>query len=55
VLEELAPGDDLPDAHPAKGKTQQEGKPTAYICRGDTCSLPVTDLAEFEKQLAAAR
>jgi uncharacterized protein YyaL (SSP411 family) len=55
VLEELAPGDDLPDAHPVKGKTQQEGKPTAYICRGDTCSLPVTELAEFEKQLAAAR
>jgi uncharacterized protein YyaL (SSP411 family) len=34
---------DLPATHPAAGKTTIEGSPTAYICRGETCSLPITD------------
>ena len=34
---------DLPASHPAAGKTAVDGKPTTYICRGETCSLPVTD------------
>ena len=34
---------DLPSGHPAAGKTAVEGKATAYVCRGATCSLPVTD------------
>lgn len=38
----VAPDDKLPDTHPAAGKTLQDGKPTAYVCRGTTCSLPVT-------------
>jgi hypothetical protein len=32
----------LDPAHPAHGKTASDGKPTAYVCRGETCSLPVT-------------
>jgi len=39
----VAPGEALPAAHPASGKEQVDGKATAYICRGETCSLPVTD------------
>ena len=33
----------LPPSHPASGKTAVDGKPTAYVCRGETCSLPVTE------------
>jgi len=29
--------------HPAHGKTQVDGKPAAYVCRGGTCSPPVMD------------
>ena len=32
----------LPANHPAAGKTAVDGKATAYVCRGETCSLPVT-------------
>ncbi|MCR4283453.1 MAG: thioredoxin domain-containing protein [Bauldia sp.] len=33
----------LPDGHPAAGKTAAAGMATAYVCRGETCSLPVVD------------
>jgi uncharacterized protein YyaL (SSP411 family) len=36
---------DLPADHPAAGKGAAGGRPTAYICHGETCSLPVTDPA----------
>ncbi len=31
----------------------RNGAPTAYVCRGFTCELPVTDAAALEAQLAA--
>ncbi len=42
VLQVLRSGEDLPDGHPAAGKTRVDGRATAYVCRGQTCSLPVT-------------
>jgi uncharacterized protein YyaL (SSP411 family) len=33
----------LPPSHPAHGKTAIEGRATAYVCRGEVCSLPVSD------------
>jgi uncharacterized protein YyaL (SSP411 family) len=41
----LFPGDapPLPEHHPAHGKTMQNGRATAYVCHGETCSLPVTE------------
>ncbi|MCP4379984.1 MAG: thioredoxin domain-containing protein, partial [Hyphomicrobiales bacterium] len=30
----------LPDGHPAAGKESVANRPTAYVCRGETCSLP---------------
>jgi uncharacterized protein YyaL (SSP411 family) len=31
----------LAATHPAAGKVAVDGKPTAYVCRGEVCSLPV--------------
>jgi hypothetical protein len=52
VLSVIAPGDKLPDSHPAAGKTQTGGKATAYICRGTTCSLPITTPSGLSQALA---
>ncbi|MCW8861505.1 MAG: thioredoxin domain-containing protein [Rhodospirillales bacterium] len=41
VLVHIASGESLPDHHPAYGKTMVDGKPTAYVCRGTRCGLPV--------------
>ena len=43
VLNVLAPRDALAIGHPAAGKGQHEGRPTAYVCVGPVCSLPVTE------------
>jgi len=32
-------------------RPQQEGRATAYVCRGGTCRLPVTDLESLEREL----
>ena len=33
----------LPAAHPAHGKGPMDGLAAAYVCRRETCSLPVSD------------
>ena len=53
VLQTLAPGTTLPEGHPAHGKDQVDGRPTAYVCRGATCSLPLTEPAALTEALAA--
>ena len=47
----LAPGARLPAGHPAAGKEQKDGRPTAYLCIGQTCSLPLTEPAEIADSL----
>jgi len=37
----------LPDDHPAAAKQSLNGKATAYVCRGQSCSLPVTTAQEL--------
>ncbi len=37
----VAPDAALPTGHPAAEKTAIDGRPTAYVCAGTTCSLPV--------------
>ncbi|HVY19124.1 MAG TPA: thioredoxin domain-containing protein, partial [Bauldia sp.] len=37
----------LPATHPAAGKVAAGGKATAYVCRGEVCSLPVTTAGEL--------
>jgi uncharacterized protein YyaL (SSP411 family) len=50
-----APDATLPETHPATGKTQIDGKPTAYVCLGPTCGLPVTTPAELTSSIKATR
>ena len=53
LLQLVPPGSDLPPEHPAHGKGQIDGRATAYVCRGTTCSLPITDPVELARALAA--
>jgi len=39
----IEPGRNLPEGHPAFGKTMQNGQPTAYICQGQNCSTPISN------------
>ncbi|MDZ3837917.1 MAG: thioredoxin domain-containing protein [Rhodospirillales bacterium] len=48
----VGPGDSLPEAHPAFGKSQVGGQATAYVCVGQTCTLPATSAAELRDRLA---
>ncbi len=41
----------LADTHPAAGKGAVGEKPTVYVCRGETCSLPVIEPADLAKLL----
>ena len=50
----LTPAQNLPDGHPAIGKGQVGGRPTAYVCPGQTCRLPITDPDELAAALAPA-
>jgi uncharacterized protein YyaL (SSP411 family) len=36
------------------GRTLQDGKPTAYVCRGYSCDKPVTEPHELSRQLESA-
>jgi len=51
----LPPGQDLPVAHPAHGKTLVDGGPAAYVCDGPVCSLPLTEPLALSRYLAGAR
>ncbi len=50
----VPPGTTLPEQHPAAGKSQVDGKPTAYVCRGTSCSLPVTEPNRLSEVLGRA-
>ena len=54
VFQVIAPDAPLPAGHPAAGKTQHDGRPTAYVCHGPACSLPLTDPAALTAALTAA-
>jgi uncharacterized protein YyaL (SSP411 family) len=54
VISVVAPGGDLPSNHPARGKGQIAGSPTAYVCVGATCSLPQTSAEALAQTLASA-
>jgi len=45
----------LPPAHPARDKIKATGEPQAFVCVGETCSLPVTDPAGLIGAIDAVR
>jgi hypothetical protein len=45
----------LPPAHPARDKASAASEPQAFICAGETCSLPVTDPAGLISAMDAMR
>ena len=51
LLTIIAPDAILPATHPAHGKAMQNGQPTAYICRGNICSSPVTSAVTLSQAL----
>jgi len=58
LLQVVPPDAALPETHPAFGKTQQNGKATAYLCKNRSCGLPITEPkaldAALSTRLAAA-
>jgi uncharacterized protein YyaL (SSP411 family) len=45
----------LPATHPARDKIAAAKEPQAFICVGETCSLPVTDPTALKAAIAAMR
>ncbi len=52
ILTLLAEGAESPKGHPTYGKTSIDGKATAYVCIGQSCSLPITDPEILRSTLA---
>jgi uncharacterized protein YyaL (SSP411 family) len=55
VVLRVAPGEALPQGHPAHGKGLVGGRPAAYVCDGPVCSLPITEPKALVDNLAALR
>jgi uncharacterized protein YyaL (SSP411 family) len=47
--------DALPPSHPAQQQVRASGEPQAFVCIGETCSLPVADPAGLMRALETAR
>jgi len=47
--------DSLPDNHPARAKAAAATAPAAFVCIGETCSLPVSDPLALVNAIAAVR
>ena len=55
VVSTVAPGDTLPEGHPAYGKGLVDGAAAAYVCVGPVCSLPLNDAEKLLAHLAEIR
>ena len=53
VLSVIASGAELPEAHPAAGKTALGVRATVYLCEGPVCSPPITGVDALAAALAA--
>ena len=47
--------DALPQAHPAREQIDAASEARAFVCVGETCSLPVTDAAALTRAIASMR
>jgi uncharacterized protein YyaL (SSP411 family) len=48
-------GETLPPQHPARAKAETAREPSAFICVGETCSLPVTDPSGLNRAIDTMR
>jgi uncharacterized protein YyaL (SSP411 family) len=55
IVSHAASAEMLPAAHPARAKIAAAPVPQAFVCVGETCSLPVTDAAELDAAIDAVR
>jgi uncharacterized protein len=56
IVLHAASADALPPAHPALAQVQaSRGEPLAFVCVGETCSLPVTDRDGLIRTIAGVR
>jgi uncharacterized protein len=55
IVQIIAPDEVLPTSHPAHGKTLVDGKPTAYVCEGPVCSLPIVSSPQLVDALVDLR
>jgi uncharacterized protein YyaL (SSP411 family) len=52
IVMQIEPGTTLPPQHPATGKKGLiDNKPTAYVCVGPTCGLPITEAKDLRNAL----
>jgi hypothetical protein len=51
LLMVFAPGEALPEGHPAFGKAMENGQPTAYICQHQACSPPISNAVTLSQAL----
>jgi uncharacterized protein YyaL (SSP411 family) len=55
TFELISDGETLPETHPAFGKTMIDSVPTAYVCVGTFCSLPVQTADELSAAMHEIR
>ncbi len=55
IVLHAASADALPATHPVRQKIAAAGQPQAFVCVGETCSLPVTDPAGLDAAIDAVR
>jgi uncharacterized protein YyaL (SSP411 family) len=55
VVQVVSDTDALAAGSPAKGKTAQDGKPTAYVCVGPVCAPPASEPADLVQTLKQRR
>ncbi|MDP6426802.1 MAG: thioredoxin domain-containing protein [Rhodospirillales bacterium] len=55
IFQLIPAGTKLPETHPAQFKEQINGQATAYVCRGQICSLPATEDSQLSKTLKTFR
>ena len=55
IVQWVASSEAIPAASPAAGKTQVDGKITAYVCFGQHCSMPLTEPGQLKEKLKEDR
>jgi hypothetical protein len=55
ILLRAPSADALPATHPAQAKVAAAKGPAAFVCVGETCSLPVTNAEAIAETVSAMR